>query len=1013
MRFIFNKQWLLPFLFFLSISGLLVFSWFRYGFIYGGGDVGLPTYDPQRILEISKYLWWEASAPGSLVPNSTISAPLAFVLSILQTLGFSDVGLQATLFYVLLVLMGYGMYLVGLSVFGRDKRKVSYLAALFYMFNPYMMIQVWHRFVHTTFFLAAALPYLVLFWKMWLYTKKPKFLLLFLITNFVGVYLYGTIAFVLTVWLLIFLITIIDLITPWKNWKVLLQRFILFGIGFVLWLMINSWWLVPTFSIGPSIYSQQHTTNESLGILMAISKQTIIPYSFQLVNPFYVFEQAEFGDIYKTFAFKLMPWIFVVFILLGLFKSLYNKKLVSFGVLYMIILFLTKGAAEPFGYFFIYGFKKFFFLGALRNPFEKIGILLPLIASILFAFGVNYFHQKLSGKISITASKIILVCIIAFSTFYYWPMFTGHIFGTVTNPAFIKVPEAYVKSDQLIQGISKTGTILHLPLSRNEGIPYKWEYGYNGVEPSSLLFSSLPSIARGYNLSRLDDTLTGLSLIFEAPYSNNSRKILSLLQAFNIRFIILHKDMVWRGSDVYDPLKTEEVLNNLFFLEKRAQFPELVVYELLPSYYEPKIVLSNQMQLVIPEKATIRMWPWLARTNTGNILTTSDNKSIGVQNIQETIVFPSESFTASGGSAKGADVKTDSGSVERQVHSFDLPTTGKYELLLSNPEIASIYPDSLNNVNFQIGAKVEQLKGVLKDNMISYGELDLSSGKHEISYENSWSSTLVPALDKVDKVGDVSLLNNDTIQILSNGQQLGYIDVDLGPVSGEDVYKVNFEGKFLSGVGYYVQIIQDTDLVENNVPKPRIKTVILNTTIFTDFISFDLKLNPLSPTTRMAKLRILVDPTEQVFNTPEYYGKPTSIQIKNLAVYRLLNNEIFLKNKGVIEATTSGKIEFEHKSPVLYEGKIDVEKPSYLIFKETFDKGWELTLTKNNQTYKPSLHYLANLYSNSWFIEQLGEYRFKIEFVGQQKFVNALYFVGLGWIIVFSMVIVTRRRRGK
>ncbi len=49
----FNKTYFVALLF-LIISSLLILVWFRDGFYYGGGDIGLSTYNPKGILEITK-----------------------------------------------------------------------------------------------------------------------------------------------------------------------------------------------------------------------------------------------------------------------------------------------------------------------------------------------------------------------------------------------------------------------------------------------------------------------------------------------------------------------------------------------------------------------------------------------------------------------------------------------------------------------------------------------------------------------------------------------------------------------------------------------------------------------------------------------------------------------------------------------------------------------------------------------------------------------------------------------
>ena len=300
MRFLFNKQWLFPTLFFLSISSLLVFSWFRYGFIYGGGDVGLPSYNPQRILEIVRYIWWEAAAPGTTVPHGLTSVPLQFVQSFLQSMNFPYVTIQASLFFFLLFFMGLGMYFLAVSILGYEQKIYAYLAALFYIFNPYMMIQVWHRFIHNTFFLAAALPFFFLFFKSWIQTGKYSSLLLFLLTNLLSLYLFGTIAFIVTVWIFLFLVTIFEIFIPWQNKKWALKLSLRFIVGCIFWVLLGSWWLIPIFGVGTPLFQQQQTNDGSLITLLEISKQAALPYSLQMVNPYYLFETAELGDLYKN-----------------------------------------------------------------------------------------------------------------------------------------------------------------------------------------------------------------------------------------------------------------------------------------------------------------------------------------------------------------------------------------------------------------------------------------------------------------------------------------------------------------------------------------------------------------------------------------------------------------------------------------------------------------------------------------------------------------------------------------
>src|SRR3989344_1520605 len=113
----------LPTFFFFILSLVLIFSWFRDGFIYGGGDVGLQTLNPQRTLENARFIWWEAIAPGTPIPQGLTSLPFHFIFSKLQLIGFSSLMIQSSTFFILIFFMGYGMYRFILFIFGSKFEK--------------------------------------------------------------------------------------------------------------------------------------------------------------------------------------------------------------------------------------------------------------------------------------------------------------------------------------------------------------------------------------------------------------------------------------------------------------------------------------------------------------------------------------------------------------------------------------------------------------------------------------------------------------------------------------------------------------------------------------------------------------------------------------------------------------------------------------------------------------------------------------------------------------------------
>lgn len=638
----FIVSYFLPIIFFASITTVIIFSWFRYGMLYGGGDVGLPSYDAKRILDIAKYVWWEASAPGTTVPHGLTSVPLQFAQAILQAAGLSYVAIQAILFWLPLFMMGYGMFLVGLSVFGNQKIGLAILAGLFYMFNPYMMIQVWHRFVHTTFFLAATLPFIFLLWRKWVQSGKLVFLLGFLLVNFFGVYLYGTFAFLVTIFIFLLLISLYEIFFPWENFnKAGLITLRLFA-GFILLILTNVWWMIPSFLVTPALLSTQHSVSGSVSSLLSISQQAIIPYSILGINPFYLYFQEEWGQIYASPFFRIIPWFSLILIIPGFIEALKRKKWLFWALLALIGVFLAKGSADPFGYLYIFSFSNFFPLGVLRNPFEKLGIFLPFAFAILGTIGIGWYLNISKKKIKILTFPILILIIFLLVGVNLWPMWAGKLFGRLDNPAFIKVPDSYRKADDFIKGFNKDGKILHLPLTSGEAVTYYWKQGYNGVEPSQLLFKSLPSVSHGFNINYADDALSALSQIFNLnPIKED--KVIELLQSFNIRFLVLHKDMEWRGGYLTDPKKLEEVLNSFKLITKKEEFGALDVYEVNDDVYRERIYYTVDPYYIVPSEEN-SYWPWLIKNSNGDIIYNVNKTEPQVQ-YKGFIVLPKNVYT--------------------------------------------------------------------------------------------------------------------------------------------------------------------------------------------------------------------------------------------------------------------------------------------------------------------------------------------------------------------------------
>lgn len=587
----------LPIIIFISLAALITHGWYSNGFLLGGAEVGIFGLNPSRFLEIQQFIWWGAVAPGMLVPQFVIGVPIYFLLSILQPI-FDPLILQIIISFILLFVMGYGMYIFARSYLGWKKSKYAIIAAIFYMLNSYTMVEVWHRFLYTGFFLASFLPLLGYFWKQWINKGNIISLVLFLLTTLASSYMFGNLTSIITLWIVCWLMSAAEALLPWKDKSNFFKQVIRFILGLAFFLLTNLWWLIPVLTVSTGVLPEQHSSEDNISTLVNISKQTILPFTLQFANPFYLFYQQELGHIYTSFFYMLLSWLPAVVIFIGILASFKNKKLASLGIFYILAIWIAKGAASPLGYPYIWAFMNFYPIGILRNPFEKLGILLPLFGSVLFACGIDIFLIWCSKKMGRFLSKLIIGLIFLSVLIYAWPMFTGKVFDKQDYPLTVKISKSYEQANDWLKLQNSDGNILQLPFPSKDVVTYNWGNGYHGVEINEILFTSNPSITRNVGFQRVDATLSSLGYIFSEPFSKNKDEILRLLQEFNVKYIVLHKDITWNDTSTYgkdirliNPAEIEASLNGLDYLEKSKVFGDLAIYKLKDNFFQPKVIL--------------------------------------------------------------------------------------------------------------------------------------------------------------------------------------------------------------------------------------------------------------------------------------------------------------------------------------------------------------------------------------------------------------------------------------
>lgn len=481
----------------ILVPFLLLLVWFKGGNVVGGGEEGLAFYNPTRTLYLSQHLWWDYDGGfPTLAWISKISAlsPTAFLY---EKINIPNYLLQAVTFFTLLVVAGISVYFLTLKLLGKIEysKKIALISALFYLLNPFSISQIWARGLAAQYFSFAFLPLSILFFLDGLNGKFVYFFYLTLISIIFST-AFGISTFVITYWVVLTICFIY-----WLNFNRTLKK-ATYGAFFyiasiLIWIIVQSWWFLPTLISGNKIYAGYlEGYEENLGTLIGVSRNFTPDVIIRLLQKTYFFDAGFNPHIYSLYAFQLISWFIPMFLIIGLviiFKKKELKELKLFFWIFLVGLLVSLGANPPLGNLFIYIFKHNSFLQSFRNPYEKFGIVYALGYTPIFAVGVIYLFEKIkSKKIGILAIAITLILICGV---YEWPMWTGRVVAGPDGKIGIPVPSAYQELQKWLGEDQQNYRLFMTPLWGGDGAFYNWSsIRYQGLDPTMYMLNT-PTIS--------------------------------------------------------------------------------------------------------------------------------------------------------------------------------------------------------------------------------------------------------------------------------------------------------------------------------------------------------------------------------------------------------------------------------------------------------------------------------------------------------------------------------------
>ncbi len=584
------------------ISFLTVSVWFRHGYQLGTAEGGLPFNNLQRHAEIFRWAWGDG-AMGNSTSFLVASYPTYFFLSEFEKIRVPGFVIEAVVFWFILTSSGIGIFLIGRKIV-LISGGFSLFAVFFYWLSPFVLVNVWNRFLYNHIFFLALLP--LSFYTYWRGIQQKKYSYLFLTVLITFFYSYALTALALTTLLFAvfgFVSIYWIVITKARHLKFIILYNLLFGLTFGL---VHAWWLSQLLFIGSSAnftesVSSFFSTEGNISGLTEISRKlgSFIDLTRYIHFNFFYDHSASWSQALSSPLAFILNSVILLITFIGIVMGRKNRVILFFSLFFVVSFFFSKGNSPPFGELYTYFFVKIPFLQIFRNPVEKIGLISVFCGAFITAFALDSLHQKFIEKYTHKfegRNYVLVFSLLLIGIFWGWPFFSGTIFSVYKNAAGevalyqSYVPGYYKEADKVISADDSIARFLALPLM-GEGITYLWPIPYSGIDIYSTLFHK-QNIALNTTIPFYNQ------VIYQLVTYQLKSDLVYFLPYLAVDHILLRRDIAYQERSYPDPAYSEQLLKQLEneeFLEKKTDFDKLSLYEVKEPLNWGKFYITNQV----------------------------------------------------------------------------------------------------------------------------------------------------------------------------------------------------------------------------------------------------------------------------------------------------------------------------------------------------------------------------------------------------------------------------------
>src|SRR3989344_523628 len=490
----------------VSLCAILVWIWFRDGFMVGSGESGLPFHNFERLIPRTFHQWSDALL-GSL--SNTVSIIFLGAIGLISRAGISSVFIQAMFYFFILAVGAVSVYKLAYLV--SEDKFASFFSSVFYLFNPFTMVTVINRLQYTFMFFYALYPLSFYLFVKGIIARK---------------YVYA------------FLVVVAS---------------VAFSLSFASFPFLILWFIPTMYSTFATPYASTEAVTQTGNIQSFASVSQAVggmPFVLRLLDKSFIYQIGDsWGINYLNPIVNIIGFIPGVVCLLSVFKRKKSSLFKYFLIFSLFALMFSKGVSDALGNITLFFFSNIRFLEVFRNPFEKAGFALMLSYSILFGVGLSMISKFLASKAFLLKYTLVILVSLVLFFYYVLPMWNGRVFGGKESRinSYVQVPSFYKDADNWLKTLGEGFRVVALPID-GEGMTYSWDRPFNGVELSSELFST-PFISFATSVPYLEPITSTL----EPVLFQNTEVFPNLLGTLSSKYFLLRRDIDYSRRGMRDP----------------------------------------------------------------------------------------------------------------------------------------------------------------------------------------------------------------------------------------------------------------------------------------------------------------------------------------------------------------------------------------------------------------------------------------------------------------------------